>query len=79
MALWASDERPHWPGADTSALLLNRRGGRLSVRGAHEHPGGHRQSEPARSVYVSRGTVADETVDPWAVNVAVVALASACK
>jgi site-specific recombinase XerD len=29
------DERPDWPGADTSpALLLNRRGRRLSVRGA---------------------------------------------
>jgi site-specific recombinase XerD len=34
LALWL-DERPNWPGADTSpALLLNRRGGRLSVRGA---------------------------------------------
>jgi len=34
LALWL-DERPNWPGAGTSpALLLNRRGGRLSVRGA---------------------------------------------
>ena len=34
LALWL-EERPNWPGADTSpALLLNRRGGRLSVRGA---------------------------------------------
>jgi len=31
------DERPDWPGAGTSpALLLNRRGGRLSVRGASD-------------------------------------------
>lgn len=31
------DERPDWPGADTSpALLLNRRGRRLSVRGASD-------------------------------------------
>jgi len=31
------DERPGWPGADTSpALLLNRRGRRLSVRGASD-------------------------------------------
>jgi integrase/recombinase XerC len=34
LALWL-DERPNWPGAGTSpALLLKRRGGRLSVRGA---------------------------------------------
>ena len=34
LALWLG-ERPNWPGADTSpALLLNRRGARLSVRGA---------------------------------------------
>jgi site-specific recombinase XerD len=34
LALWL-DERPSWPGAGTSpALLLNRRGARLSVRGA---------------------------------------------
>jgi site-specific recombinase XerD len=34
MQLWL-DERPAWPGAEcTPALLLNRRGGRLSVRGA---------------------------------------------
>jgi site-specific recombinase XerD len=34
LALWL-DERPDWPGAGTSpALLLNRRGARLSVRGA---------------------------------------------
>ncbi len=34
LTLWL-DERPDWPGADTSpALLLNRRGARLSVRGA---------------------------------------------
>lgn len=37
LALWINDERPHWPGADTTpALLLNRRGSRLSARGAHE-------------------------------------------
>jgi site-specific recombinase XerD len=31
------DERPGWPGAGTSpALLLNRRGQRLSVRGASD-------------------------------------------
>jgi hypothetical protein len=37
LALWISDERPGWPGAATSpALLLNRRGGRLSARGAHD-------------------------------------------
>jgi integrase/recombinase XerC len=36
LALWISDERPGWRGAGTSpALLLNRRGGRLSARGAH--------------------------------------------
>ena len=28
------EERPGWPGATGAALLLNRRGGRLSVRGA---------------------------------------------
>ena len=37
LALWIGDERPGWPGAATSpALLLNRRGGRLSARGAHD-------------------------------------------
>jgi site-specific recombinase XerD len=37
LALWINDERPDWPGADTSpALLLNRRGTRLSARGAHD-------------------------------------------
>ena len=30
------DERPDWPGADTPALFLNQRGGRLSVKGAHD-------------------------------------------
>ena len=30
------DERADWPGADTPALFLNQRGGRLSVKGAHE-------------------------------------------
>jgi integrase/recombinase XerC len=30
------DERPDWPGADTAALYLNQRGGRLSVKGAHD-------------------------------------------
>jgi len=30
------DERPEWPGADTAALFLNQRGGRLSVKGAHD-------------------------------------------
>lgn len=34
---WIDDERPDWKGAkDTPALLLNRRGGRLSARGAHD-------------------------------------------
>ena len=37
LALWIGDERPGWPGAGaSSALLLNRRGGRLSARGAHD-------------------------------------------
>jgi integrase/recombinase XerC len=37
LTLWINDERPDWPGADTSpALLLNRRGTRLSARGAHD-------------------------------------------
>ncbi len=37
LALWINDERPHWPRADTTpALLLNRRGARLSARGAHD-------------------------------------------
>jgi len=30
------DGRPDWPGADTPALFLNQRGGRLSVKGAHD-------------------------------------------
>jgi site-specific recombinase XerD len=30
------DERPDWPGADSPALFLNQRGGRLSVKGAHD-------------------------------------------
>ncbi len=30
------DERGDWPGADTRALFLNQRGGRLSVKGAHD-------------------------------------------
>ena len=29
-------ERTDWPGADTPALFLNQRGGRLSVKGAHD-------------------------------------------
>ena len=34
--LWL-DERPHWPGAGTTpALLLNRRGGRLSTRASSD-------------------------------------------
>lgn len=34
---WINDERPDWPhAANTPALLLNRRGGRLSARGAHD-------------------------------------------
>jgi len=33
LTLWL-EERPGWPGATGAALLLNRRGGRLSVRGA---------------------------------------------
>jgi integrase/recombinase XerC len=37
LAIWIDDERPHWPGAkDTPALLLNRRGGRLSARAADQ-------------------------------------------
>ncbi|MFI6496431.1 tyrosine recombinase XerC [Nonomuraea typhae] len=28
------DERPHWPGADSDALFLNRRGGRITDRAA---------------------------------------------
>ena len=35
LALWINDERPDWPGATASpALLLNRRGGRLTAKGA---------------------------------------------
>lgn len=30
------DERSDWPGTDSAALFLNQRGGRLSVRGAHD-------------------------------------------
>jgi integrase/recombinase XerD len=30
------DERADWPGADTRALFLNQRGGRLSVKGTHD-------------------------------------------
>jgi len=30
------DERDDWPGADSTALFLNQRGQRLSVRGAHD-------------------------------------------
>ena len=30
------DERPDWPGSDSPALFLNQRGGRLSVKGAHD-------------------------------------------
>ena len=30
------DERADWPGADTPALFLNQRGGRLSVKGTHD-------------------------------------------
>ena len=36
LKLWINDERPGWPGADSPALLLNQRGGRLSDRGAHD-------------------------------------------
>ena len=37
LAVWIDDERPHWPGAQASpALLLNRRGGRLSARAADQ-------------------------------------------
>jgi integrase/recombinase XerC len=37
LAVWIDDERPHWPGAQTNpALLLNRRGGRLSARAADQ-------------------------------------------
>lgn len=35
MATWIS-ERENWPGADDPALFLNRRGARLSVRGARD-------------------------------------------
>ncbi|PZS36844.1 MAG: integrase [Pseudonocardiales bacterium] len=35
LAVWINDERPPWPGAAANpALLLNRRGGRLSARAA---------------------------------------------
>jgi integrase/recombinase XerC len=41
------DERGDWPGADTRALFLNQRGGRLSVRGAHDmHHRGRRGRGP---------------------------------
>lgn len=30
------DERPDWPDSDSPALFLNQRGGRLSVKGAHD-------------------------------------------
>ncbi|MGB8996244.1 MAG: tyrosine-type recombinase/integrase [Pseudonocardiaceae bacterium] len=37
LAVWIDDERPHWPDAQTNpALLLNRRGGRLSPRAADQ-------------------------------------------
>jgi integrase len=37
LTIWIDDERPHWPSAkDTPALLLNRRGGRLSARAADQ-------------------------------------------
>ena len=36
LALWINDERSHWPGTDGPALLLNRRGARLSARGADD-------------------------------------------
>ena len=37
LTLWINEERPDWLGAQTNpALLLNRRGGRLSARGAHD-------------------------------------------
>jgi Phage integrase family len=37
LAIWIDDERPHWSGAqDNPALLLNRRGGRLSARAADQ-------------------------------------------
>jgi integrase/recombinase XerC len=37
LAVWIDDERPHWPDAQTNpALLLNRRGGRLSTRAADQ-------------------------------------------
>jgi len=37
LALWITDERPNWTGADTNpALLLNHRGGRLGARGARD-------------------------------------------
>lgn len=36
LAVWITDERPQWPGADNPALLLNRRGQRLSTRGASD-------------------------------------------
>jgi site-specific recombinase XerD len=37
LATWIDDERPHWPDAtDNPALLLNRRGGRLSARAADQ-------------------------------------------
>ena len=37
LALWINEERPAWPGAQTNpAVILNRRGDRLSARGAHD-------------------------------------------
>jgi integrase/recombinase XerC len=37
LKLWIDDERPDWTGAANSeALLLNHRGGRISARGAHD-------------------------------------------
>jgi len=37
LKVWIEQERPHWPGATaTPALLLNRRGGRLSARAADQ-------------------------------------------
>ena len=37
LAHWINNERPEWPAATTeSALLLNRRGGRLTVKGADD-------------------------------------------
>ncbi|MDN5749322.1 MAG: tyrosine-type recombinase/integrase [Pseudonocardia sp.] len=63
-------ERPHWPGADTSpALLLNRRGGRLSDRSARaittelgEHTGLGDDTDGGFGPHVLRHTFATQLI-----------------